>query len=80
MLMVKPFEHLIHGSRDVGKGDPRVLVGGQALPAHEVLVALAKLACVKDGVNFLRGRVVGIERERKRKDVGGGMSVMGSEE
>ena len=55
MSTVKPFEHLIRGGRDVRKGDPRVLVGGQTLPAHEVLAALAEFACIEDGMNFLRG-------------------------
>ena len=80
MSMVKPFEHLICGGRNVGEGDPRVLVRGQTLPVHEVLVALAEFARVEDGMKFLRGRVVRVERERERKDVGGGMSVMGFEE
>ena len=61
MSTMKSFEHLVRGGRDVRKGDPRVLIGGQPLPAHEVLVALAEFARVEDGMKFLRGRVVGVE-------------------
>ena len=67
MVTVEPVDHLVGGCGDFGKGDPRVLIGGQTLPAHEVLVALAEFARVEDGMKFLRGRVVRVERERERK-------------
>ena len=60
---------LIVGGRDVGEWDPGVLVGGQAVPVHEVLVALAKLAAVEDGVDG-GGRVVVGELERLRRGMG----------
>ena len=62
-------DELVGGGRDVGERDPGVLVGGQAVPVHEVLVALAKLAAVEDGVDS-GGRVVVGELERLRRGMG----------
>ena len=48
VVTVKPFKELVGGGGNVGKGNPGVFVRGETLPTHEILVALAELARVKE--------------------------------
>ncbi len=57
MAAMVTFDEFGVGSGYIGKGNPAVFVGGRVLPAHEILVTLAELAAVEDGVDGTRGRV-----------------------
>ena len=60
MTAMEALNHLVGGGRDVGESNPGVLFGGQAFPAHEVLVTLAELAAIEDGLDSRgRGGVIG---------------------
>ena len=50
MATVEPVDHLIGGCGDFGEGDPRVLFGRQTLPMDKVLVLLAELTSIEDGI------------------------------
>lgn len=59
MPAVESLEQLVGGGRDVGEWNPGVFVWRQALPAHEILVTLAELARVEDGVDSGRRVIIG---------------------
>ena len=48
MAAIETFEKFVGSGRNVGKRDPRVLVGREVFPAHEVFVVLSDLAAVED--------------------------------
>lgn len=65
VMAVKMFYELVVGGGDVREWDPRVLVIGEVLPVHEVLIVLAELVAVKDRGNGVRGfSVSDVERVR----------------
>ena len=60
---VNPFEELVGGGGNVGKGNPGVFVRGETLPTHEILVTLTGLPAVENRGDRGRSGVGIIELE-----------------
>ena len=81
MPAVKPLEQLVVGGRDVGEGNPGVLVRREIFPTHEILVALSDLPTVENRCDRGRWRLVrsDVEVNRSRSRMKWGRFVIRSE-